>query len=239
VPESAAAKATSATSSLVDTLLGLPIFQSEWVMYLLIGLSIVSIAVIIERIAFYARHRVDTEALRHDLGRALQKGDLAAAAKLFDGKDALETNPVLTGLQAHAQGPEAVEDLISGALGREKSRYERRLNFLATIASNAPYIGLFGTVLGIIRAYKDLSVNMAEASEAVMAGISEALLATAIGLLVAIPAVIAFNAFKSKVKAAVVDCEMLARLVLAHLKADGATTGPASKGFPAGYAGER
>ena len=74
-------------------------------------------------------------------------------------------------------------------------------------------------MLGIIRAFRDLSVNIAEASSSVMAGISEALLATAIGLLVAIPAVVAYNAFKAKVKQAVVECEMLAHVVLSNLKA--------------------
>ena len=135
--------------------------------------------------------------------------------------DALETNAVLAGLQAYEHGPESVEDLISGALGREKARYEKRLGLLATLASNAPYIGLFGTVLGIIRSFRDLSVNMNEASSAVMAGISEALLATAIGLLVAIPAVIANNVFKGWVKTAVTECEMLARVLLADLKSVG------------------
>jgi biopolymer transport protein ExbB len=74
-------------------------------------------------------------------------------------------------------------------------------------------------VLGIVRSFRDLAANMAEASSAVMAGIAEALIATAVGLLVAIPAVIAFNAFKGRVKSAVTDCQLLARIVLAHLKA--------------------
>jgi biopolymer transport protein ExbB/TolQ len=108
---------------------------------------------------------------------------------------------------------------MAGALGRERARYERGLNLLATIASNAPYVGLFGTVLGIVRAFRDLSANMAEASGAVMAGIAEALIATAIGLLVAIPALVAFNTFKQKVRNAVTDGQLLARLLLAHLKA--------------------
>ena len=127
---------------------------------------------------------------------------------------------MLAGLQAYDKGPESVEDLIAGALGRERTRYERRLGFLATLASNAPYIGLFGTVLGIIRSFRDLAANMAEASAAVMAGIAEALIATAVGLLVAIPAVIAYNVFKGRVKDAVTDCQMLARILLSQLKVD-------------------
>jgi biopolymer transport protein ExbB len=207
------------TSTLVQTLLDLPVFESEWVLWLLLGLSLASIAIIVERVVFYRRHAVNADGVRVELARSLDKGDFQAAAAVLRRHDSLETNAVLAGLLAYDKGPESVEDLISGALGRERSRYERRLGFLATLASNAPYIGLFGTVLGIIRAFRDLSTNMAEASGAVMAGIAEALLATAVGLLVAIPAVIAYNVFKSRVKEATTGCEMLARVLLSNLKA--------------------
>jgi biopolymer transport protein ExbB/TolQ len=206
------------TNSIVHTLLGLPIFQSEWVLWLLIGLSLISVGVILERLFFYRAHRVDVEAVRKELSAKLENGDYAAAATSLQARDALETNVVLVGLKAYAKGPEAVEDMIAGALGSEKARYERRLSFLATMASNAPYIGLFGTVLGIIRSFRDLAANMADASAAVMSGIAEALMATAVGLLVAIPAVIAFNAFKGRVKQSVTDGQMLARILLAQLK---------------------
>ena len=122
-----------------------------------------------------------------------------STSKYLADHDSLETNVVLYGLRHHEQGPESVEDLLGGASRTERARFEKRLGILATIASNAPFIGLFGTVLGIIRAFKDLAGNMSEASDAVMAGIAEALIATAVGLLVAIPAVVAFNIFKSKV----------------------------------------
>jgi biopolymer transport protein ExbB/TolQ len=77
---------------------------------------------------------------------------------------------------------------------------------------------LFGTVLGIIRAFKDLSGNIAEASSAVMGGIAEALIATAVGLLVAIPAVVAFNVLKAKVKHIADDANLLTATLLASLK---------------------
>src|SRR5207247_8975063 len=112
-------------------------------------------------------------------------------AGLVKRKDTLETNVVLVGLQAAELGPESVEDLLVGALGQEKARYERRLNFLATLASNAPYIGLFGTVLGIIRSFRDLAANMSDASASVMAGLAEALVATAMGPRAAVPDVLA------------------------------------------------
>jgi biopolymer transport protein ExbB/TolQ len=206
------------TGSITQVLLGLPVFRSEWVLYLLLALSLISVAVMLERLIFYRRRRIQVDAVRDALSLSLDRGDLEAAAKMLAKHDALETNVVLVGIRAYEKGPEAVEDLMAGALGRERSRYERRLSFLATLASNAPYIGLFGTVLGIVRSFRDLAANMAEASSAVMAGIAEALVATAVGLLVAIPAVIAFNAFKGRVKQAVTDCQLLARMLLAQLK---------------------
>jgi biopolymer transport protein ExbB/TolQ len=206
------------SSSLVRTILGLPIFKTEWVLYLLIALSVVSIGVMIERWFFYRRRAIDVDSVRDALARSLDAGDLDAAAAGLRAHDSLETNVVLTGLRAYERGPESVEDLIAGALGRERARYESRLSFLATLASNAPYVGLFGTVLGIIRSFRDLSTNMAEASSSVMAGIAEALIATAIGLLVAIPAVVAYNVFRGRVKDSVTNCQMLARILLSQLK---------------------
>src|SRR5687767_5820596 len=117
-------------SRLVESLLRLPIFESEWVLYLLIFLSVASIAVMIERFAFYLKRRVDIDDLRVQLSSRLAKGDYAGAAALMQKQDALETNVVLVGLQAAEKGPESVEDLLAGALGREKARYERRLSFL-------------------------------------------------------------------------------------------------------------
>ena len=78
---------------------------------------------------------------------------------------------------------------------QERLRYERGLAFLGTLGNNAPFVGLFGTVLGIIRAFHDLAGNSLQGSQAVMAGIAEALVATAVGLLVALPAVATYNAF--------------------------------------------
>ncbi len=206
------------TSSIIQTILGLPIFRSEWVLYLLFVLSIISIGVMIERSVFYRRRSIDVDAIRKALSKSLDAGDFETAAADLRKHDSLETNVVLVGLLAYRKGPESVEDLIAGSLGQERARYESRLNFLATLASNAPYVGLFGTVLGIIRSFRDLSANMADASSSVMAGIAEALVATALGLLVAIPAVVAYNAYRARVKSAVTNCQLLARILLAQLK---------------------
>ncbi len=212
---------TPSPEGLVQNLLSLPVFRSEWVLWLLLGLSLLSVAVMVERWIFYRRRKVDFDSLREEFVKHLDKGDFEAAAKLLAKTNSLETNVVLAGLRGYAKGPESVEDLLSGAMAREKSFYERRLPILATLASNSPYIGLFGTVLGIVRAFKDLSKDIAAASTGVMAGIAEALVATAIGLLVAIPAVVAYNVFKGMVKDAVTNTEALSRILLAELKAAG------------------
>jgi biopolymer transport protein ExbB/TolQ len=209
---------THAAEGLVQNLLSLPVFRSEWVLWLLLGLSLLSVAVMVERWYFYRRRKIDFDALKDEFAKALDKGDFDAAAKVLDKHDCLETNVTLAGLRGYEKGPESVEDLISGAMSRGKVEYERRLSILATLASNAPYIGLFGTVLGIVRSFKEMSKDLANASAGVMAGIAEALVATAVGLLVAIPAVVAYNVFKGMVKDSVTNTESLTRVLMAELK---------------------
>lgn len=214
---------SGSSSSLVAALIGLPIFQADWVLYLLLGLSVVSFAVMVDRVLFFRRHRIDFDDLHGRFRAHLERGEIDDAVSLLEGHDSLETNVVLYGLRDAKDGPEAVEDLLAAAARKERARYEKRLSVLATIASNAPFIGLFGTVLGVVRAFKEFSGSMGEASDAVMAGIAEALIATAIGLMVAIPAVVAFNVFKARIKAVVDDMHMLSGTLLARLKADAAT----------------
>ena len=122
------------------------------------------------------------------------------------------------------RGDVAVEAMMNSIRPGEKMRLERRLNFLGTLGANAPFIGLFGTVLGIIKAFKDLGESGMKAvdnSSVVMAGISEALVATAVGLLVAIPAVVAYNVFQRKVKRMLSDADALAHMAYALVTDDG------------------
>ncbi|MBK8010382.1 MAG: MotA/TolQ/ExbB proton channel family protein [Deltaproteobacteria bacterium] len=219
------------SQGLVATLISLPIFEAEWVLWLLIALSIVSVSIMVERLVFYRRHAVDVDAVRTKLADHLTRGEFKAATEYLSQYDSLETNIALFGLRAHEKGADAVASLVEGALPRERIRYSERLGFLASVGSNAPFIGLFGTVLGIIRAFKDLSASMTNAGGTVMAGIAEALIATAIGLMVAIPAVIAYNVFTARVKKHAANAELLAKTLLAQLKSgergpNTATTAP-------------
>lgn len=115
---------------------------------------------------------------------------------------------VLFGLREWRKGPDAVQDSLSGAETKERQRFTKWLSVLATVGSNSPFIGLFGTVLGIIRAFHDLAGNLSGGGNNVMNGISEALIATAVGLLVAIPVVIAYNVFTNKVKSLAANADL-------------------------------
>ncbi len=210
--------------TLVERIMKLPILQAEWVLWFLFVLSIVSLGLIAERAHFFMRHRVDVDALRQRLSHALAQGTLSETAAALEHMEALEASVLRGGIDAAPYGPDAVEETVRVVLSRERQRYERGLTVLAVVGSNAPFIGLFGTVLGIIHAFANLATGDKGASKLVMAGVSEALVATAVGLLVAIPAVAAFNFFKARVRVRIEGADQLVRTLLARLKADSPST---------------
>jgi biopolymer transport protein ExbB len=135
-----------------------------------------------------------------------------------------EAAVVAAGLVEADRGPKAAAESMAGATALQRLKLERRLAFLGTLGNNAPFIGLFGTVIGIIAAFEHLG-NATEAAGAgastlVMASIAEALVATAIGLAVAIPAVAAFNYFQRRIRATVSNTDALSRVLLAHLEGE-------------------
>lgn len=203
---------------LTELFLQFALIGAEWVMWVLVILSFISGLIMIERGVFYAKRKVDVDELRLKFAEFLEAKEFKKAADLLKANDSMEARVVLFGIRHHERGPEAVEDLMSGALATEKNRYERGLAFLGTVGNNAPFVGLFGTVLGIIGAFENLSEGSEEAARLVMASISEALVATGVGLLVAIPAVIAFNIFRSRMKKSVAQTDLLGRTLLSQLR---------------------
>ena len=109
-----------------------------------------------------------------------------------------------------------MQEIAQASLIRERQRYERALSYLGTVGSNAPFIGLLGTVIGVIISFGELGRNPKGGLEVVGPGISEALVATAVGLLVAIPAVVLFNYFKAQLKTRMNNTDFLVRLVHAQ-----------------------
>jgi biopolymer transport protein ExbB len=185
---------------LSSKLLGVTLTSAEWVLWLLTALSVLSIAIMLERALYFARHRL---AHSEALAVRLSRGELEAVREAVQGRRGMEAAVLQEGLAAASHGADAVEQRIASVIARERPRYERFLSFLGTLGNNAPFIGLFGTVLGIIKAFHDLGSLSAKGGaiqQTVMAGISEALVATAVGLAVAIPAVVAFNVFNRQLK---------------------------------------
>jgi biopolymer transport protein ExbB/TolQ len=205
---------------LTEFLLEFALLGAEWVLWILLILSVATVAFTIERILFFRRRDVAVDELRVKMEERLENEDYEAAAELLEGRETMEARVVLFGLRDREKGPEAVEDRMSGALSTEKTRYNKFLPFLGTVGNNAPFIGLFGTVLGIIAAFDNLAIGSQEAAQGVMGAISEALVATGVGLLVAIPAVIAFNAFKTRVGKSVARTDLLGRTLLSYLRSD-------------------
>ena len=184
---------------IAEKLLAFTLLGAGWVLWLLLGLSVLSVAVMVERAVYFARRRMS--GAFPELLRRCQSGDLASAATLATS-DSMEAEVVRAAAGVARGGTEAVDKAVQSTIDRRRLEYEQWLFVLGTLGNNAPFIGLFGTVLGIIRAFADLSLNTRGGGSAssVMAGISEALVATAVGLFVAIPAVLAFNIFQRLLK---------------------------------------
>lgn len=217
-------------------------FGAGWVMWLMLGLSVVSVAIMLERAWFYYSLRDDIAALARTLRDYLRRNEIPEARRAMEASPSAEAAVVIAGLMEADRGPKAAEEAMAGAAALQRMKLEKRLAYLGTLGNNAPFIGLFGTVIGVVQAFDELGkahnataaqAAAAMAPQAVMASISEALVATAIGLFVAIPAVAAFNAFQRVIKSKLANTEVLTRVLLAHLNATGfelAAAGPAGGG---------
>lgn len=137
---------------------------------------------------------------------------------MADERCVVETAVVQAGLGRASDGPAAAEAAMDSARAIQRVALERNLTFLGTVGNNAPFIGLLGTVIGIIKAFHALSRDTQGGAAAVMYEISEALVATAIGLFVAIPAVMAFNYFRTRVKLVNGNVDALSQVVLSFLR---------------------
>src|SRR5262245_17605338 len=189
---------------LIEKLLKVALLGSSWVMYLLLALSVVSIATMLERWVFFRRRSDDVDELGEKLLALLEKDDTTAARALLKQSRSIEASALGAGLRYWGQTPEAIEDAISGQMLRERRELERGMTFMGTLGNNAPFVGLFGTVIGVIIAFQQLGTSQAASSMSqVMGGIAEALIATGVGLFVALPAVVAYNV----VQKAIADIE--------------------------------
>jgi biopolymer transport protein ExbB len=189
----------------------------DWVIYGLLLCSVIAVAVMIERGKLLSVEYKDFEALRAAL--LAHPGDELASLEKIVGRHPGAAGKILKAALAYSHhGPEGVADLLTAASLQERARLEKKLLILGTLGNNAPFVGLFGTVLGVIKAFSDLGASNA-GPEVVMQGLSEALIATAVGLFVAIPCVVAYNFFQKRVRELLSGTEALGRLLLAQVRA--------------------
>ena len=205
---------------ITDKLLSFTLLGAGWVLWLLLALSVLSVAVMVERALYFGSRRMSQSFPR--LLQLCMSGDLKSAATLATS-DSMESEVVRAAAGAAEGGTPAVEKAVQSTIDRRRLEYERWLFVLGTLGNNAPFIGLFGTVLGIIRAFADLAVankgGGGSTASFVMAGVSEALVATAVGLFVAIPAVLAFNIFQRLLKRVIGRSNALGNAIAAGLHA--------------------
>ncbi len=207
-----------------------------WVMYLLVALSILGLTIILDRTYYFIVTREDIAALKQKLLASLRVGDVEGARSAMRASRSAEAAIVLAGLDAVSDGAASAEERMSGEATLKKLDMERNLAFLGTVGNNAPFVGLAGTVIGIVRSFHELESSGGQVSAGLMAQIGEALVATLIGLLVALPAVAFFNLFQRLIKGRVVRGEAMGKDVLAYLKS---TRSPADRAADAAAAAPR
>ena len=194
-------------SAIVDfALLG-----AEWVLYLLIALSVISIGVMIDRAIWLRRRDVDSEDFVQGLRSAWRKGGLDELVAKHKGSQAIPVRVALAGIAEREHGPEAVAEAMQGERTRWKKISEKNLIVLGTLGNNVPFVGLFGTVLGIIGSLDRLHHDP---TRDVTGELSKALVATAMGLIVAIPAVVAYNYFNRRLKVILGSADECAHAVM-------------------------
>ncbi len=188
----------------------------EWVLFILLALSLWSIAVIIQKFREFKVRERGTAELESKVPALLAKGDFSEVERLATDSPSAEGAVLRAGLANLALDQGALEQVMESQRIQERILMEKSLLVLGTLGNNAPFIGLFGTVLGIIKAFNDLAIAGTSGPTVVMRGVSEALVATAVGLLIAIPAVAAYNYFQSRIKKSMASADRFSRLLLAY-----------------------
>lgn len=199
-------------------LFGLAQGFADVILWILMLSSVMSIALILERFFTLSKISKANKAFRAMANTVIENQDYSKLDDLAQD-ETLAQKAMKHGLKhAKMHGSKGLDEVFTSYTLIEKPRLEKYLNFLATVGSNAPFVGLLGTVMGIMKAFNDLAQNSAAGNEVVMLGIAHALIATAIGLFVAIPAVIGFNYYSKMVKDTVQTIEVAKELCLAFAK---------------------
>ncbi|MBY0385582.1 MotA/TolQ/ExbB proton channel family protein [bacterium] len=205
-----------------DRIFAIAHFADQGVLYLLIALTFASLALIVERYMKLNKLAKQSAEQRQKLEEAMSAVKIANLEDVKLDPTSLEGRVMTYGFEHLKQnGLKGLAETFDTFIKFQQPKLEKSLAFLATVGSNAPYIGLFGTVLGIMKSFHDLANSTNAGQQTVMSGISAALIATAAGLLVAIPNIVAFNYFQKQVKAIIGSVESCKDIMIAYGKMKG------------------
>lgn len=191
-----------------------------WVLWTLFGLFGLNVVIFLERLLYFFRRSENTNRLAALLDTTISRGGREEALSAFRGRRSVGASVAATGLLLYDRGLKAAEMAMQSAVIIERKALESRLGIIGTLANNAPFVGLLGTVIGIVLAFDALGSGSQAgglASEELMLAISEALVATAVGIGVALPAVVTYNYLQRRLAEIICDAEALSRLVVAYL----------------------
>ncbi len=205
-----------------DRIFAVAHYADAGVLYLLIALCMVSLFIIVER---YIRLNKVVKQSKCEMAKiedAMAQVKIANLEKIPLDPESLQGKIMHYSFEHMKQnGLKGLPETFDTFIQFQQPRLEKSLTFLATVGSNAPYIGLFGTVLGIMKAFYDMSNATDAGQQTVMAGISAALIATAAGLLVAIPNIVAYNYFQKQVKSIIAGIQNCKDIAIAYGKMNG------------------
>ncbi|MFA7565648.1 MAG: MotA/TolQ/ExbB proton channel family protein [Alkalispirochaeta sp.] len=187
---------------------------------IIIALSVVAVAIIIERMLFFKKTRGDEEAIMRRLETTLAKGNFDEALAVCEAMPSPITNLMKVGIEHRAYSREVIKMAVSDAANMEIPQMERFLSTLGTIAHVTPLLGLLGTVTGNIQAFGVLGqTGVGTGDPTILAkGISEALLTTAAGIIVSVPAIAFYNYLVSRVNHSIIRLENRVNELVLYLK---------------------
>ena len=212
------------TLSLTEAFEKFALLGAEWVMWVLVVMGLIAFGLFFVRLYFLKKYQVELPALldaltasavRNMVGTNVKKALESLGVGRVDSMELEVAQQVIANWESSDSG---LENVVQKTILSNRQTYERQVSYFGIVGSNAPFVGLFGTVIGVIISFKELGNNPKGGLEVVGPGISEALVATAVGLLVAIPAVIMFNTLKGKIKTRVQNSEIVFRHLLAIKK---------------------
>lgn len=197
--------------NLIETL------KSSFVLVILTGCSVIAVTFIFERWLYLKRTTVNSDHFFQQIRNAVQRGGLEAAISVCAASVSSLANVIRAGLEERTSDAGNFAEMMDAVAMEERAKLEKNLNVLGTLANVSPLIGLFGTVIGIIRAFHAMALNGSAGPSVISAGIAEALITTAAGLVVAVPAVIFYNFFLRRVNSVMSEIESVSKKVSVFL----------------------